>query len=72
MNIGLNYILPLLIEINYFVTTEGCEEYSDYLRQISGKGSPDLPRCTTKRLALKMFYRQLQDPHVVFRFDRKS
>ena len=66
-----NYMFSSLTEINDFVTTEGCEEYSDYLRQLSERGSSDFPECARKRLALKVHYHQLH-PQVTFRLDEKS
>ena len=59
-NIGPNYTLSSLIEINDFATTEGWVEYSDYLPLLLERGSPDLSGCARKRLPLKVYYRQLQ------------
>ena len=54
-DIGPNYImLSSLIEIDDFVTTEGWAVF-DYLRQLLERGSPDLPGCTRKRLAFKVY-----------------
>ena len=37
-------MLLSLIEIDDHVTTESWAEYSAYIRQLSERGSPDLPR----------------------------
>ena len=71
-DIGLNYMLSSLIEINDFLSTEGWVEYFDYLRQLSERGFPDLPGCTRKRLALEVYCHQLQHPQVAFHLDGKS